>query len=103
MHAVTIVDGKLAWQEHPNPTPGTGELLVRVQAAGINSADLAQVAGFYPAPPGSPDDIPDMELAGEVVAVGDGVFRFAAGDRVMAVVGGGAQAQLALVHERTAI
>ena len=103
MHAVTIVDGALEWREHPDPVPGKGELLVRVHAAGLNSADLMQVAGFYPAPPGSPQDIPGMELAGEVVAVGDGVYRFAIGDRVMAVVGGGAQADLALVHERTAI
>ena len=62
-----------------------------------------QVAGFYPAPPGSPADIPGMELGGEVVAIGERVYRFAVGDRVMAVVGGGAQAELAIVHERTAI
>jgi NADPH:quinone reductase-like Zn-dependent oxidoreductase len=103
MHAVTIVDGALEWREHPDPLPGKGELLVRVRAAGINGADLMQRAGFYPAPPGSPQDIPGLELAGEVVGVGDGVERFAVGDRVMAVVGGGGQAELALVHERTAI
>ena len=103
MRAVTIVDGALEWREHPDPVPGKGELLVAVRAAGLNNADLMQVAGFYPAPPGSPQDIPGMELAGEVVAVGDGVYRFAIGDRVMAVVGGGAQAELAVVHERTAI
>jgi putative PIG3 family NAD(P)H quinone oxidoreductase len=103
MHAVTIVDGKVEWREHPDPVPGKGELLVRVHAAGLNNADLIQVAGFYPAPPGSPQDIPGMEFAGEVVAVGDNVFRYAIGDRVMAVIGGGAQAELALVHERTAI
>src|SRR5260221_14470710 len=103
MHGVTIVDGALEWREHPDPVPGKGELLVRVHAAGLNSADLMQVAGFYPAPPGSPQEIPGMELAGEVIAVGDGVHRYAIGDRVMAVVGGGAQAELALVHERTAI
>ena len=98
-----IVDGALEWREHPDPVPGKGELLVSVHAAGLNSADRMQVAGFYPAPPGSPQDIPGMELAGEVTAVGDGVHRFAVGDRVMAVVGGGAQAELAVVHERTAI
>lgn len=103
MHAVTIVDGALQWREHPDPVPDKGELLVRVHAAGLNSADRMQVAGFYPAPPGSPQEIPGMELAGEVVAVGEGVHRFAIGDRVMAVVGGGAQAELAVVHERTAI
>src|SRR3954463_655383 len=103
MHAVTIVDGRLEWREHPDPQPDAGELLVRVRAAGLNSADRMQVAGFYPAPPGSPEDIPGLELAGEVVATGPGVSRFGGGDRVMAVVGGGGQAELAVVHERTAL
>jgi NADPH:quinone reductase-like Zn-dependent oxidoreductase len=103
MHAVTIVDGRLEWREHPDPEPGAGELLVAVEGAGLNGADMVQVKGGYPAPPGSPSDIPGMELAGTVVATGPNVFRFGAGDRVMAVVGGGAQAELAVVHERTAI
>jgi NADPH:quinone reductase-like Zn-dependent oxidoreductase len=103
VHAVTIVDGKVEWREHPDPVPGAGELLVRVRAAGLNSADRMQVAGFYPAPPGSPQDIPGLELAGTVVAAGDNVHRFKVGDRVMAVVGGGGQAELAVIHERTAI
>ena len=100
MHAVTIVDGKLEWREHPDPVPGAGEVLVRVEAAGLNGADRLQVAGFYPPPPGSPADIPGLELAGEVVALGPGAERFAVGDRVMAVVGGGGQAELAVVHQR---
>jgi putative PIG3 family NAD(P)H quinone oxidoreductase len=100
MHAVTIVDGALVWQEHPDPVPGLGEVLVDVRAAGLNGADRLQVAGFYPAPPGSPQDIPGMELAGEVAAVGPGVTRWSVGDRVMAIVGGGGQAERALVHER---
>src|SRR5437868_15466486 len=103
MHAVTIVDGNVEWREHPDPVPGTGELLVRVRAAGLNNADLMQVKGFYPAPPGSPPDIPGLELAGEVAATGDGVTEFKEGDRVMAVLGGGAQAELAVVHERMAM
>jgi NADPH:quinone reductase len=103
MHAVTIVDGKLEWREHDDPEPGLGELLVAVRAAGINGGDLVQVAGFYPAPPGSPADIPGLEAAGEVVAVGPGVTRFSVGDRVMAVVGGGGQAERARVHERCAL
>src|SRR3954451_19610222 len=103
MWAVTVVDGALEWREHPDRVAGRGELLVAVRAAGLNSADLMQRAGFYPAPPGSPADIPGLEVAGEVVASGDGVQRFSVGDRVMAVVGGGAQAELAVVHERTAI
>jgi NADPH:quinone reductase-like Zn-dependent oxidoreductase len=69
----------------------------------MNPADVAQRAGNYPAPPGSPADIPGLELAGEVVATGRGVTRFEREDRVMAVVGGGAQAELAIVHERAAM
>jgi putative PIG3 family NAD(P)H quinone oxidoreductase len=103
MRAVTIDGGRLVLAERPDPEPGRGELLVRVAAAGINGADLHQVRGAYPAPPGSPPDIPGLELAGEVAAVGPDVFRFAKGDRVMAVVGGGGQAELAVVHERVAI
>ena len=89
--------------ERPDPVPGTGEILVRVHAAGVNNADIMQAQGFYPAPPGSPPDILGLELAGEVVANGPGATRFQPGDRVMAVVGGGAQATLAVVHERLAL
>ncbi len=103
MWAVTIVNQELHWHEHPDPRPGTGELLVAVRAAGVNNADLMQLAGNYPAPPGSPEDIPGLEVAGEVVGMGPGAGRFALGDRVMAVVGGGGQAQLAVVHERLAM
>ncbi|MDQ6698081.1 MAG: zinc-binding dehydrogenase [Actinomycetota bacterium] len=100
MHAVTIIDGRLEWTEHPEPVPGTGEVLVHVRAAGLNGADRMQVAGLYPAPAGVPADIPGMELAGEVKACGPGATRFQPGDRVMAVVGGGGQAEMAIVHER---
>jgi NADPH:quinone reductase len=100
MRAATIRDGEVVVAEHPDPQPGAGEVLVRVHAAGLNGADIHQRAGHYPAPPGSPPDIPGLELAGEVVARGPGAERFAEGDRVMAVVGGGGQAELATVHER---
>ena len=100
MRAVTIRDGEVVVAEHPDPEPGAGEVLVRVRAAGLNGADMLQRAGHYPAPPGSPPDIPGLELAGEVVARGPGAERFAEGDRVMAIVGGGGQAELAVVHER---
>ena len=103
MHAVTIVDGHLEWREHPDPEPGDHELLVAVRAAGLNGADMLQRRGLYPAPPGTPAEIPGLELAGEVTTVGPGVTSFAPGDRVMAVVAGGGQAELAVVHERTAI
>src|SRR3954466_927867 len=101
MKAATIKDdGVLVVDEHPDPVPGKGELLVRVKAAGLNGADMLQRKGGYPAPPGSPADIPGLELAGEVAALGPGATRFAEGDRVMAIVGGGGQAELATVHER---
>jgi NADPH:quinone reductase-like Zn-dependent oxidoreductase len=103
MHAVVIRDTKLHWEERDDPVPGDTELLVAVHSAGLNAADLVQRAGFYPAPPGWPADIPGMEFAGEVVAVGRQVTLFAVGDRVMAVVGGGAQATLALVDESHAL
>jgi NADPH:quinone reductase len=89
--------------ERPDPVPGVGEILIAVRAAGINNADLMQTLGFYPAPPGSPPDILGLELAGAVVAIGPGATRFQLGDRVMAVVGGGAQATRAVVHERLAM
>jgi NADPH:quinone reductase len=103
MRAVTIQDGQLIVEERRAPEPGKGEVLVRVRAAGLNGADMLQRRGAYPAPPGAPPDIPGLELAGEVEALGSGVSRFDAGDRVMAVVGGGGQAELALVHERAAM
>jgi NADPH:quinone reductase-like Zn-dependent oxidoreductase len=103
MRAVTIADGQIVVAERPDPAAGTGELLVRVRAAGLNNADLLQRAGFYPPEEGIPADIPGLELAGEVVACGPGARRFRVGDRVMAVVGGAAQAELAVLHERTAM
>jgi putative PIG3 family NAD(P)H quinone oxidoreductase len=98
--AVTIREGELSVAEHPDLLPGAGEVLVRVKAAGLNGADMMQRRGLYPAPAGSPADIPGLELAGEVEALGPGAERFAVGERVMAIVGGGGQAQLAVVHER---
>jgi len=103
MRAATIRDGEIVVAEHPDPRPEAGEILVRVRAAGLNGADMLQVRGRYPAPPGSPPDIPGLEFAGEVVELGRGVERFEVGDRVMAVVGGGGQAELIAVHERQAM
>jgi putative PIG3 family NAD(P)H quinone oxidoreductase len=100
MRAAIIRDGEVLVEERPDPVPGAGEVLVRVHAAGLNGADMMQRRGLYPAPPGSPADIPGLELAGEVSALGPGATRFGEGDRVMAIVGGGAQAELAVVHER---
>lgn len=100
MRAVTLRDGQLLVDEHPDPTPGAGEALVRVRAAGLNGADMMQRRGHYPAPPGAPQDIPGLELAGEVAELGVGARRFEVGDRVMGIVAGGGQAELAVVHER---
>src|SRR3954465_4821091 len=100
MKAPPIRGGEPGVDEHPDPEPGAGEVLVRVASAGLNGADMLQRRGGYPAPPGSPPDIPGLELAGEVAALGDGAERFAVGDRVMGIVGGGGQAELATVHER---
>jgi NADPH:quinone reductase-like Zn-dependent oxidoreductase len=103
MRAATIRDGQIGVEEHPDPVPGDSDLLVRVRGAGLNGADILQLKGRYPPPPGAPKDIPGLELAGEVVETGPGVQRFEPGDRVMSIVAGGGQAELAVVHERTAI
>ena len=101
MRAVTIRDQQILVEEHPDPEPGSGEVLVQVRAAGLNGADVMQRKGRYPAPPGFPADIPGLEFAGEVVRAGRGAERFAPGDRVMAITGGGGQAELTVAHERT--
>jgi NADPH2:quinone reductase len=103
MQAATIVEGRIEVREHPDPQPGTGQIRVRIRAAGLNAADLTQLQGHYPAPPGVPADIPGMELAGVVDAVGPGALRFVPGDQVMAIVGGGAHAEMAVLHEREAV
>jgi putative PIG3 family NAD(P)H quinone oxidoreductase len=103
VHAVTIVDGRLEWREQPDRQPGPDEVLVAVRAAGVSRADVLQRAGLYPPPPGTPADLPGLDLAGDVIEVGSGVSRFAFGDRVMAVVPGAAQAERAVVHERLAL
>ncbi|MEZ4585118.1 MAG: NAD(P)H-quinone oxidoreductase [Gemmatimonadales bacterium] len=93
----------IAIENRPDPVPGPGQILVRVRAAGLNRADLIQRKGAYPAPPGWPADVPGLEYAGEVEALGPGVGRWRAGDRVMGLVGGGAQAELLAVNEAEAM
>lgn len=92
----------LTARELPDPTPPFGHIRVSVRFAGINRADLLQRAGFYPAPPGAPADIPGLEYAGVVSALGPGVTRFAVGDRVFGLVAGGAYATELITHEREA-
>ena len=85
--------------EVPKPAVAPGQVRVRVHAAALNRADLVQRLGHYPPPPGWPSDIPGLEFAGEVEAVRDDVSRWAVGDRVMGLVGGGGQAEYVVVHE----
>jgi NADPH:quinone reductase-like Zn-dependent oxidoreductase len=92
MRAATIVNGSLVIADRPTPVAGPGDVLVEIASAGINAADLLQLLGFYPAPEGSPADIPGLEVAGHVVAVGAQVDADLLGRRVCAVVGGGAHA-----------
>jgi len=80
--------------------PGPGEVRLAVAAAGLNRADTLQRRGFYPAPKGFPADVPGLELAGRVEALGPGVEGFAVGDPVMAIIGGGGMATHAVVHGR---
>ena len=97
MRALVIADQQLIVETRPDPEPHDGEVLVRVHGAGLNRADLAQRAGFYPAPPGWPADIPGLEFAGEVVALGPNVDTLAVDDRVFGLVGGGGQAEMLTV------
>lgn len=80
------------------PQPGDGELLIKVEAAGVNRPDVFQRRGFYPPPPGAPD-IPGLEIAGRVVATGPGTSRFAEGDTVCALVPGGGYAEYCVAAE----
>jgi NADPH2:quinone reductase len=89
-------------QERPVPVPGAREMLVKVAAAGVNRPDVMQRRGLYPPPPGA-TDIPGLEIAGEVVALGPGVERWKAGDKVMGLVVGGGYAQFCPVHESHAL
>src|SRR5689334_9275271 len=90
----------LALVDRPLPEPSRGEVRVRVRATAINRADLLQRMGGYPAPADSPPDIPGLEIAGEVDALGEGVERLAIGDRVFGLVGGGGYAEAVVSHER---
>jgi len=89
----------LAIQDVPRPLPGAGEVLVRVRASALNRADIMQRQGRYPAPPGSPANIPGLEYAGEVVEVGGAVRRWKPNDRVFGIVGGGGHAEFVVTRE----
>ena len=107
MRALTITQPGgpevLAVVETPTPSPSADQVLVRVRAAGLNRADLLQRAGKYPAPPDAPADIPGLEFAGEITALGPDVRSLRVGQRVCGLVGGGAQAEFVLIREPLAI
>lgn len=90
-------------RERPTPEPGPAQIRVRVRASALNRADLLQRRGGYAPPPGVPADVPGLEYAGEVDAVGAGVGMWAPGSRVMGIVGGGGHAEYLCVHEREAL
>ena len=89
-------------ETRPVPVPGPGEILVKVKAAGVNRPDVAQRSGSYPPPPGA-SDLPGLEIAGEVVALGEGATRHKLGDRVMSLVAGGGYAQYAIAQDGQAM
>src|SRR5579872_1714064 len=84
------------------PQPGPDEILIRVRAAGVNRPDVAQRQGLYPPPPGA-SDLPGLEVAGEVAALGEGVHRYAIGDKVCALAPGGGYAQFCKLPESSAL
>lgn len=90
-------------QERPTPEPALGQIRVRIHASALNRADLLQRMGGYPAPAGAPQDIPGMEYAGEVDALGPSAMLWQVGARVMGIAGGGTHAEYLCVHEREAI
>ena len=102
MKAVVIVEPGgpevLTLQESPMPVVGAQQVLVQVRFSGINRPDLFQRKGNYPAPKGAPQDIPGLEMAGEVVACGERVTRWKPGDRVCALLAGGGYAEFVAVH-----
>ncbi|MGJ8524994.1 Phthiocerol synthesis polyketide synthase type I PpsC [Halomonadaceae bacterium LMG 33818] len=92
----------IALEDRPTPVPLENEVLVKVAAAGINRPDVMQREGKYP-PPSGASDIPGLEIAGEVVAIGDQVRRFSLGDKICGLVAGGGYAQYCVVHEDNAL
>ncbi|ABD86361.1 NAD(P)H-quinone oxidoreductase [Rhodopseudomonas palustris] len=89
-------------ETRPVPTPGPGEILVKVQAAGVNRPDVAQRAGVYPPPPGA-SDLPGLEVAGQVVGLGEGASRHKLGDSVMSLVAGGGYAPYCIAQDAQAM
>jgi NADPH:quinone reductase len=87
-------------QTRPRPEPGVAQVRIRVHASALNRADIMQRRGTYPAPPGAPPDIPGLEYAGEIEALGPGANMWKVETRVMGIVGGGGHAEYLVVQER---
>src|SRR5690349_10085097 len=90
----------MSLEQRPDPEPGSDEVVVEARFSGLNPADVNQRAGNYPAPPGAPADVPGLEVSGTVVAVGENVHEWRAGDRVFGLVGGGGLADRVRVNAR---
>jgi NADPH2:quinone reductase len=88
--------------KRPRPHPAAGEILIRVAAAGVNRPDVLQRQGYYAPPPGT-SDLPGLEIAGEVVALGEGATRFKIGEAASALVAGGGYAEYCVAHETNAL
>ena len=97
MAAIAIRDGALIPTRRPVPQPGPGEVLIKIAAAGVNRPDVMQRKGLYPPPPGA-SDLPGLEVAGVIVAVGDGIEADHVGERVCALLPGGGYAEFAAAH-----
>src|ERR1700743_2394238 len=89
-------------ETRPVPAPGPNEILIKVMSAGVNRPDVAQRSGVYPPPPGA-SDLPGLEIAGEVVAVGSDARRHKIGDKVMSLVAGGGYAQYCIAQDAQAM
>lgn len=86
----------------PVPSPGPNEILIKVAVAGVNRPDVLQRSGSYPPPPGA-SDLPGLEVAGEIAALGEGASKYQLGDKVMSLVSGGGYAQYCVAHESIAM
>jgi NADPH2:quinone reductase len=100
---VGLGDGRVEVQQRPTPVAGERELAIAMRSAGLNNADLLQAKGHYPPPPGTPADLLGLEVAGEVIGVGDKVTGWSVGQRALALVSGAAQAEVVVVDAELAL
>ncbi len=103
MYAALIENSSITYAQAPEPSISGDDILVKVETAGLNAADILQVAGYYPPPPGTVEDIPGLEYCGTVEKMGVNVTKFKIGDRVMGLTAGGAHAEKLSVNAATAL